>query len=273
MLSLAIFTLPAVAGVTCDTGTRHESLERAVADPACSVATLDAGTHFETVTVGRSFTIAGAGRDETILYCAQGPCIHATHGAEVTVLAKLSVASNGTVVEVWGDKLLLVDSRIAPLGFDGGGLKLRDTEAHLVDVELEVAKQRPALDALSSSRNTLDLERVHFSGVARKGGMKHAVYAHSYGVTCVGCTFEADRHFAIPRLMWDPLPAAQQHEPSRTSLYPERFCPAPDATAKRICATQCPDQDVALCDMSYQVGSQACVPEATCVPKGEIPVE
>ncbi len=272
MTLLSLLGLPVLAAVTCDSGARHPDLQSAVEDLECASVRLDAGTHFEKVTVGRNLTIAGAGRDETILFCVGGPCIHTTHGADVVVVAGLSVASTEVALESWGGRLMLVDARVTPLGVKGGGIRLRDTEAQFVDVEVEVS-DLPAIDALAGSRSTLDFERVHFSGLGHAGSVRHVVYANSYGVSCGGCTFDRDRSFVVPGLLWgDTSDDAEVDGRSRHSLYPERSCPPPNPDARRVCEARCAGEEVALCDMTYRVGFDTCFPEATCVPEGEVPL-
>lgn len=265
---LLALTALASAAVTCDDGSIHASLSRAAAHDGCAVITLDAGAYPGSVAFDRSVTVVGAGRDETVLFCTDGPCVSTTDSE--LVLVNLSVASGGVAISAHGGRLEVVSSRISPLRGRGGELELRDTSAALVQVEVEVATL-PAIDAVSRHGSDLDLEEVHFLGVSPRSGARSVMYTGNYGVSCTDCTYDTQRPDVVGELLWGedglyaPLTTRSASHP-----YPQLFCPVASAEDDAACEAQC-GGEVALCRMTYQAMSESCAPRAVCVPTGEIP--
>lgn len=265
---MLFLTALASAAVTCDDGSLHASLAGAAAHDGCAVITLEPGAYLGRVAFDRSVTLVGAGRDETVLFCFDGPCVQSTGGE--LVLASLSVASTGVAIAARSGRLEMVSSRISPLRGQGGELVLRDASAALVQVELEVATL-PAIDAVSRYGNDLDLEEVHVLGVSPRSGARSVMYTGNYGVSCTDCSYDTVRPDTVGELLWGedgvyaPLTARSASHP-----YPQLFCPAASADDDAACEAQC-GGEVALCRMTYQPMSESCAPRAVCVPTGEIP--
>lgn len=269
-LGLAALSPSAFAGIICDVGITHRTLTDAVADRVCDVVQIGPGRHWDALRIERPLTLMGAGRDETVIYCADGPCVDIAPGAGRVVLGALSVASTGTSLRAEDAELEVVSARFAPLGSEGGQLALRDTGATFTDVEIE-ASSLPAVDAVSRWGRDLDLDRGRFLGVSPASGARGAVYSANYGVRCTDCAFSAKREDAVAVLLWGEEDLRASLGLSDSHWWPEQYCPEASVAAEDLCSAQCGDQAVALCRMSWVTATESCAPEAVCVPDGEVP--
>jgi hypothetical protein len=272
MLAVAVLPLDAEAGVTCDTGSTYDTLTEAVADPECGTAALGPGAWWEAVTVDRPITIVGSGRDETVLFCVDGPCIDVAEGAGSVTLHALSVAGTDIALGSAGGSLDLYDIRIAPVGFRGGRVVLRDTHSTFTNVEVEVVNL-PAIDAVSRYGSDIDLDSVTFRGVSKRSTARSVIYTANYGVSCTDCTYETERSDTVTKMLWkeDDRFATTDLERSASHPWPQLFCPLANAESEALCSAQCGGEDVALCRMTYDIQTENCLPQAVCVPDGEVP--
>ncbi|MCA9568506.1 MAG: hypothetical protein KC656_11715, partial [Myxococcales bacterium] len=115
------------------------------------------------------------------------------------------------------------------------------------------------------------LVRVRFLGVSPASGTRGAVYDANYGVRCTDCAFSPAREDAVGVMIWGEEELRATLGRSGSHWWPERSCPPPSTAADGLCAAQCGELAVALCRMSWVRATESCVPEAVCVPEGEVP--
>lgn len=269
LLLLGLTSPPARAG-SCEVGRTHRALATAVADPSCEVVVIGPMALWEAVHIDRPVLIVGSGRDETILYCGDRPCVTIGPDAHHVVLTTLSIASTGPTIEARGGHLDAVGVRFSQLGRKGGHVRLRDTTAVLTDVEIEAAVL-PAVDAVSHHGDDLDLERALFLGVEPRSGPRNAIYASTYSLRCTSCSFRAHLEDRVAGLLWDDEALGGVDGLSGSHYWPQRYCADANLEAREICAAQCGARDVARCRMAWTPIGERCLPEAICVPGGEIP--
>ncbi len=241
--------------------------------PGCAAASLDAGVFREEVVVTRSIAIVGAGVEQTWIACDDGPCLTVLPGVELA-LSAVTVASYGTAISAWFSTLSLSEMAVQPLAGAGGWIKVHDTESRLVAVDIDVAQRtQPPVQAVSRRGSDLSLEGVRFFGAEPASGTESGVYSVGYGVSCTGCSFHPGRSRRLPPEplleLGDPSPSAGEIE-GKLARWPQLHCPAADGPAREVCASQCaPEEEVALCRMAWEAATEACRPQAVCVPSDE----
>lgn len=264
--SLALSSTPAA----CEVGKTHPSLRAAIADTACEVVHIGPVALWETVHIGRPVTLLGSGRDATLLYCGRGPCITTDPRAHGVLIASMSIASTGPTIEARSNDLQVVGVRFSHLGHRGGHVRLRDASATFLDVEIETA-DLPAIDAVAHYGSELHMERTQFFGVQPTSGTRGAIYGSTYSLRCADCSFHPYRQYRVKSLLWDDELPTTETGRSASHYWPQRDCPRTGPEEEELCSAQCGRLDVALCRMVYEVTTEACRPEARCVPDGEVP--
>lgn len=258
------------SGGHCEIGQSHRTLADAIADQRCEVVRIGPVPLFETVRIDRPLVLLGSGRDASVLYCADHPCLTVGEGAGRVFIGAMSIASTGPSFEARGGLLEVVGVRFSQLGTVGGEVRLRDTSARFTEVEIEAATL-PALDAVSHFGNDLELERTVFLGVEPTSGTRGAIYGSTYSLRCEDCSFRPQREGRVASLLWDDEESAATWGRSGSHYWPQRDCPAADDEVRSVCRARCGSEEVALCWTTYRPNTQTCLPAATCVPTGQVP--